>query len=144
VLSAFSDSSIYRLSIFSGDSIQATELQTIKVLIIDKVFIVDAQLFGFISTIFSRLYQNSKPFGNIYIILFGDFIQLPPVSGLKVFNTPAWQLFYLLFLRQPQQQIKDQKFFYILNKIRFGEIDEEVKEVKEVLQQQANCFDLTI
>ena len=66
-------------------------------------------------------------------------MQLPPVSGLKVFNAPAWRLFHPLFLRQPQRQIQDLKFFHILNKIRFGVIDQ---EVKEALQQQANYFDL--
>jgi len=139
-LSVFSDGSIYRTSVFSGNSIQAAELRTIKVLIIDEVSMVDAQLLEFISTIFSRLHQNSKPFGNIHVILFGDLMQLPPVSGLKVFNAPLWRLFYPLFLRQPQRQIKDLKFFNILNKIRFGEIDE---EVRETLQGQANRFDLT-
>ena len=100
---------------------------------------VDAQLFSFISTIFSRLHQNSRPFGNIHVILFGDLMQLPPVSGLKVFNAPAWRLFHPLFLKQPQRQVDDLRFFHILNKIRFGELDE---EVKEALQQQANRFDL--
>jgi ATP-dependent DNA helicase PIF1 len=138
-LSTFSDGTVYRSSIFSGDTGRANELRTIKVLIIDEVSMVDAQLFTFISTIFSRLHQNSKPFGNIHVILFGDLMQLPPVSGLKIFNAPAWRLFHPLFLNQPQRQTKDLKFFYILNKIRFGEIDE---EVKEALQQQANHFDL--
>ncbi len=98
-LSIFSDSSVYRSSIFSGDPNRANELRSIKVLIIDEVSMVDAQLFGFVSTIFSRLHQNSRPFGNIHVILFGDLMQLPPVSGLKVFNAPAWRLFHLLFLR---------------------------------------------
>jgi ATP-dependent DNA helicase PIF1 len=139
-LSAFSDGSVYRSLIFLGDSTRAAKLRTIKVLIIDEVSMVDAQLFDFISTIFSWLHQNSKPFGNIHVILFRDLMQLPPVSGFKVFHAPLWRLFHLLFLRQPQRQIKDQKFFHILNKIRMGEIDE---EVREALQGQANSFDLT-
>jgi len=138
-LSTFSDGSIYRSSIFSGDSSRADELRTIKVLIIDEISMVDAQLFGFISTVFGRLHQNSRPFGNVHVIVFGDLMQLPPVSGLKVFNAPVWRLFHPLFLREPQRQIKDQRFFHILNKIRFGNIDE---EVKDALQQQANQFDL--
>ena len=100
---------------------------------------VDAELFTFISTIFSRLHQNSRPFGNIHVIVFGDLMQLPPVSGQKVFNAPVWRLFHPLFLKQPQRQVDDLRFFHILNKIRFGEIDE---EVKEALQRQANRFDL--
>ena len=73
-LSIFSDSSVYILLIFSRNPNQANELQSIKVLIINKVSIVDTQLFGFLSTIFSQLHQNSRPFGNIHVILFGDLM----------------------------------------------------------------------
>ena len=55
-LLVFSNSSTYRSLIFLGDPSQANELQSIKVLIIDKVSIVDTQLFCFISTIFSQLH----------------------------------------------------------------------------------------
>lgn len=100
---------------------------------------VDSQLLGFVSSIFSRLHQNSKPFGNIHVILFGDLMQLPPVSGLKIFHAPVWRLFHPLFLRQPQRQIADKEFFNILNKIRFGIIDQ---EVKAALQSRAQTFNL--
>jgi ATP-dependent exoDNAse (exonuclease V) alpha subunit len=138
-LSIFTNGTVYKSSTFSGDAGRADELRSIKVLIIDEVSMVDAQLFTFISTIFSRLHQNSRPFGNIHVILFGDLMQLPPVSGMKVFKASVWRLFHPLFLKEPQRQVDDLRFFHILNKIRFGKIDD---EVKEALQQQANRFDL--
>jgi len=41
-LSTFSDGSVYRSSIFSGDQSRADELRTVKVLIIDEISMVDA------------------------------------------------------------------------------------------------------
>jgi hypothetical protein len=38
----------------------------------------------------------------------------------------VWPLFYPLFLREPWRQ-DDRRFFDILNKIRFGTVDDEVK-----------------
>ena len=55
-LLVFFDSSTYRSSIFLEDPSQANELRSIKVLIIDEMSMVDAQLFCFISIIFSQLY----------------------------------------------------------------------------------------
>jgi hypothetical protein len=50
-----------------------------------------------------------------------------------------WRLFHPLFLRQPQRQIADQAFFNILNKLRFGIIDQ---EVKAALWSRAQAFNL--
>jgi hypothetical protein len=54
-------------------------------------------------------------------------MQLLPIYSLFVFKLDLWQFFYLLFLDEPQRQA-DGRFFNVLNKIRFGNIDEEVKE----------------
>lgn len=139
VLSLFSGGGVYKSSIFSGDPERANQLRKVQVLILDEVSMVDSELFGFISSIFSRLHEDQRPFGNIHVILFGDLMQLPPVSGLKVFNAPAWRLFHPLFLQEPQRQIHDRQFFDVLNKIRFGIVD---SDVKEILQARALNFDL--
>jgi hypothetical protein len=138
-LSLFNQGGSYRSSIFGYDPERADELRAVKVLILDEVSMVDSQLFGFVSAIFSRLHKNLRPFGNIHVIIFGDLMQLPPVSGMKVFNSPIWHLFHPLFLKEPQRQIEDRTFFDLLNKIRFGIIDD---EVKMALMKRAQAFDL--
>jgi hypothetical protein len=55
-------------------------------------------------------------------------MQLPPVDGIKVFKANVWKLFHPLFLEQPRRQ-NDERFFRVLNKIRFGIVDDEVKNV---------------
>jgi ATP-dependent exoDNAse (exonuclease V) alpha subunit len=90
-----------------------------------------------VSTLLAKLKENNRPFGNMHVIVFGDLMQLPPVHGLKVFKASVWKLFHPIFLRQPQRQT-DLKFFSILNKIRFGIIDDEVREVLTERWQQYN------
>ena len=63
------------------------ELRKVQILIIDEVSMVNADLLTFISTIFARLHDNITPFNGLHILCFGDFLQLPPVSGLKVFRS---------------------------------------------------------
>ena len=68
-------------------------------------------------------------------IVFGDLMQLSPVDGIKVFKATVWRLFHPLFLEQPYRQ-NNQRFFSVLNKIRFGIINDEVKEVLTERWQQ--------
>jgi len=62
-------------------------------------------------------------------------MQLPPVDGQKVFKANVWKLFHPLFLEEPQRQT-DLRFFNILNKIRFGIVDDEVRAVLTERWQQ--------
>lgn len=50
-----------------------------KVLIVDEVSMVDADLFDKLETIARSLRNNGRPFGGIQLIITGDFFQLPPV-----------------------------------------------------------------
>ena len=87
---------------------------------------VDGRLLDFISFVFAKVKGNNLPFGNLHVVVLGDLLQLPPVTGLKVWNAQVWKIFNPLFLRQPQRQ-KDLGFFNLFNKIRFGIVDDEVR-----------------
>ena len=102
---------------------------------------VDGRLLDYLSSLFAKLRGNNRPFGNMHVIVFGDLMQLPPVEGLKVFKASVWRLFYPIFLRQPQRQT-DEKFFRILNKIRFGLVDDEVRDTLEERWRQYNPQDV--
>jgi ATP-dependent exoDNAse (exonuclease V) alpha subunit len=52
----------------------------VETLFIDEVSMVDASLFDSLEWCARQLRQSDKPFGNIQIVLVGDFFQLPPVS----------------------------------------------------------------
>lgn len=98
---------------------------------------VDGVLLDYLSSLFAKLRRNNRPFGNMHVIVLGDLMQLPPVEGLKVFRASVWKLFHPIFLRQPQRQT-NAKFFRILNKIRFGIIDGEVRDTLEERWRQYN------
>ena len=119
----------FKSSVFQWEEERRRDLKQTRVLIIDEISMVNSELLMFVSSIFARLHGNSQPFGNIHVICFGDLMQLPPVMGQKVFKAPIWKLFHPVFLTHLQRQADDPTFFRFLNKIRFGEIDEEIEDL---------------
>ena len=97
-------------------------LKTIDTLIFDEISMASAQLFSFISDMFSIIQQQTIAFGGLNIIVVGDLAQLPPVTGLPIYKSSEWKLFYPLFLKQPQRQNQDIQYFNTLQEIRIGEI----------------------
>jgi ATP-dependent DNA helicase PIF1 len=134
-MSIYFERGSYRTGLFNFAEDKLGALKKKSVLIIDEVSMVDGRLLDYISSVFARLKGNNRPFGNMHVIVFGDLMQLPPVDGIKVFKAAVWRLFYPLFLDQPRRQ-SDQRFFRVLNKIRFGIVDEEVKEILTERWQQ--------
>ncbi|CAJ0908487.1 3672_t:CDS:2, partial [Entrophospora sp. SA101] len=98
------------------------QLQKIDILIIEEISMVSALLFTFISEMFAKIHENTIAFGGLSVIAVGDLAQLPPASGLPVYKSSVWKLFYPLFLRQPQRQNQDFLYYKALEDIRFGNI----------------------
>lgn len=103
----------------------------IKILLIDEVSMLSPRLFEKLDALARKIRRNSKPFGGIQIILFGDFFQLPTVNSdhfcFEAFN---WDdtINEVIVLEAIVRQ-KDNKFQNCLNKIRFGIVDNEVLEI---------------
>jgi ATP-dependent DNA helicase PIF1 len=55
-----------------------------KVLIVDEISMVDGLLFDKLEEIARALRNNGRPFGNIQLVITGDFFQLPPVPDRNV------------------------------------------------------------
>jgi len=99
----------YVTSIFKSEEKQR-ELRKHHVLLIDEVSMVSAELLAFLSSTFSRLPNNCQPFGGVYVIAFGDLLQLPPVVGQTIFKSTLWRLFFPLFLTKSRRQEGDTDF----------------------------------
>ena len=99
---------------------------------------VSDKLFSFISDMFSIIQQQTIAFGGLNVIVVGDLAQLPPVTGLQVYKSSEWKLFYPLFLRQSQRQIQDKKYYDALQEIRLGKIS---LATWNLLYQKAEQFD---
>lgn len=101
------------------------------VLIIDEISMMDADLFDKIEILAKKIRKNDLPFGGIQLILSGDFLQLPPVKSVNFcFNAFSWDLvinriFYFDEIIRQDNQLLQQ----VLNKIRVGVVDEEVRNL---------------
>lgn len=100
-----------------------------KILIIDEISMLEPELFEKLEIIARKVRNNEKKFGGIQLILSGDFLQLPPVNSNKLcFESNIWSdiidktFYFQENLRQDNKEFQD-----ILNKIRLGNVDEDVK-----------------
>jgi len=99
-------------------------LLNLEILIIDEISMMDSDLFEKISLYLSKIKNNNKPFGDIQLILIGDFCQLPPVNGKYCFLSKLWKIIDLknIELKKSFRHIDDNLFQKILNRIRIGKI----------------------
>ena len=72
------------------------------------------------------------------VIVVRDLAQLPPITGLPVYKSSEWKLFYPLFLRQSQRQNQDIRYYNILQEIRLGNIS---LDTWTTLYQKNRSFD---
>jgi hypothetical protein len=62
---------------------------------------------SFISEMISVIQQVTIAFAGLNVIIVSDLAQLLPITGLPVYKSSEWKLFYSLFLREPQCQSQD-------------------------------------
>ncbi|CAG8650730.1 3487_t:CDS:2, partial [Ambispora leptoticha] len=99
--------------------------KSIKVLVIDEISMLDGILFDKLEYIAREIRRNQKPFGDIQIIITGDFYQLPPVSKTGeckfCFQVDSWQrvVKHSLQLTRIFRQ-RDDELISMLNEMRHG------------------------
>lgn len=111
------------------------------VLIIDEISMMSPELLGKLETCAREIRGNTKLFGGIQLVAVGDFYQLPPVmdnddsdSSAFCFQSPLWdQLFPIENTCTLNEIVRqdDPAFQTVLNKIRVGQIDDQVKNMLE-------------
>lgn len=116
--------------------------KAIDTIVIDEVSMLRRDQFELIDEILAHVKGNSAPFGGVQIVLVGDFLQLPPVvtrqdlSQYKdlaepyCFQSDLWEMagFESFNLTTVYRQ-QDSKFFDMLQKIRVGNITDDVDKV---------------
>jgi ATP-dependent exoDNAse (exonuclease V) alpha subunit len=120
------------------------KLKMAKMLAIDEISMISAPIFDLLNDLLKAIRQNDQPFGGLQLILFGDFLQLPPVNRdgqlaedyQFCFQSKAWQELSPkpLLLKTVFRQ-EDANFVELLNNIRFGKINE--NDIR-VLQSRMN------
>jgi ATP-dependent DNA helicase PIF1 len=110
------------------------KLKLAKMLAIDEISMISAPVFDLINELLKAVRQSEKPFGGLQLILFGDFLQLPPVNRDNqlsdnyqfCFQSKAWKELRPkpIMLKTVFRQ-EDKNFVKLLNNIRFGQIDDD-------------------
>lgn len=100
-------------------------------LIIDEISMLDPDLFDKLEEIARRVRRSDKPFGGIQLVLSGDFCQLPCVGTDKFcFEAKSWDkcIKRTVYLNEIIRQ-SDKTFQEVLNKVRLGIVDKQVKKI---------------
>jgi hypothetical protein len=107
-------------------------LRAIDILFIDEISMVRADVLDYIDKILRWAHKDSKPFGGVQLVMFGDLYQLPPVvkeeeanilknfyNDFYFFNAKVWNNtgFHVLELNRIFRQ-KDPEFIKFLNNVR--------------------------
>lgn len=111
----------------------APRLRALRVLIVDEISMVSAELFQFLDAMLRQIREDDRPFGGLQLVLSGDFFQLPPVSSKPAapgaflnrgyaFQAPAWNTCGLecVLLTEVWRQ-RDPTFVSLLNRVRRGD-----------------------
>ena len=108
-----------------------SKLRHVKLLIIDEISMVGANMFNFINQRLQDVMGNNTPFGGVNLLLVGDLFQLRPVKDKWIFEHGSspyaslapvlWESLVTMFeLTQVMRQSDDQPFASVLNRIREG------------------------
>lgn len=121
------------------------KIKKLKVLIIDEISMIDNILFSKIAKLISLIKDINKPFGDLQLILSGDFCQLKPVNNTYCFLSKIWIKLNLntTILKEQIRQSDDVKFQQILSKLRFGEVSKEIYDkLKPLVNKKFNNNDI--
>ena len=115
--------------------IRRVELSNLKLLIIDEISMVKSDMLYEIEARLQEITMKfNKPFGGVSVMCFGDLMQLKPVGGKWIFQSPMnktqflpkfvadslWAKFSSVILEENHRQGKDKQYAEVLNRIRVG------------------------
>lgn len=109
------------------------KLNTLQVLIIDEVSMLDNVFCDNISYILKKCKDNDIEFGGVQILFVGDFFQLPPVKNSFCFLSESWLKINpkIIELNELIRQSDDKLFQLILSKLRFGKLTKQIYDILE-------------
>ena len=65
--------------------------------------------------------KRQLPFAGKSVFLCGDLFQLPAVESPQLYQSPLWNKFVMVELKENFRQSDDQKYGEVLNRIRIGD-----------------------
>jgi ATP-dependent DNA helicase PIF1 len=112
------------------------KLCCLKLLIIDEISMIDADLLTKISEFLRIIRQSTLAFGGVQIVLCGDMTQMSPVRGKYCFHSPEWSAanIEVVELTEIIRQDKDKRFRDMLEELRWGMCNKEHLRVLKSLK----------
>ena len=114
-------------------------LSELQLIIIDELSLISADQLYKLHMRLCEIFQSEDKFANIGMVLVGDILQLKPIRGRYIFQEPKndhfapfyevdslWHSFEVIDLKENHRQGEALHFSRVLNKMRFGIVDEEV------------------
>jgi ATP-dependent DNA helicase PIF1 len=117
------------------------------ILIIDEISMISGQFFDNLSYVGQRMRNCDEPFGGIRLLIFGDFLQLPPVSihntrVPRAFEGTAWkELSPKVFTLDKIMRQQNETFAEMVSKVRLGKCTSDVCEYFESLSRDIEYYD---
>lgn len=120
----------YDLDALSTKEYLVRRINTAKVLIIDEVSMLSANMLSMVDVVCRTLRGSPEAFGGLQVILVGDFFQLPPIGGFGntpqfAYQSPAWKNLKLLtcYLTEQHRQ-EDSTLLSLLSAIRSNSVED--------------------
>jgi ATP-dependent DNA helicase PIF1 len=109
------------------------KLNTLELLIIDEVSMLDSVLCDNISYMLKTCRDNELMFGGVQLLFVGDFFQLPPITNNFCFLSVSWITLnpMVIELTESIRQSDDKLFQLILAKLRFGKLTKQIYDILE-------------
>lgn len=109
-------------------------LQRTDVLLIDEISMVEPEFFKKISDLSKLVNRLSTPFGRMKVVMFGDFLQIPPITKSVnkqfVFQTDLWRSMNVQRMRLLKvYRQSDVGFLNMLNEVRCGQVSEKTEKI---------------
>lgn len=103
------------------------------ILAIDEISMLRGDLFDKFNDVLKQVRESWEPFGGLQVVLFGDFLQLPPVVKFDemvdahfCFESYAWQEGqFQPFVLKESFRHKDASFLELLDRIRTGQMEDQ-------------------
>ena len=118
-------------------------LGKVRYVLVDEISMLDAKTLQFVNSRLQWLHGNTSPFGNINVLLLGDFYQFPPVLNRPLYEDRLvvnatsnsecdealgrllWHLFDRVIILKNFRQDKDTRWLQILRNFLAGRIAQE-------------------
>ena len=101
----------------------------VRFLIIDEISMLGGNLFSKLNRMAQMIRRDNRPFGGINLLLCGDFLQLPPIRDIWVFESKDWEMLdlYPIILSEPKR-FDDMVYFEMLSRFRYGIVNDDDQE----------------